>query len=119
MRRLLAIDAARVLALGAGACVLAWYAAWIVGTHPGHGRFLVAVFGLLNVAFGILLVIAARGSHIERFCTVAAIINGVIAGGLILLVSLFPLLSQRAGGVTLLIAVTYGGFALLQWRQVS
>lgn len=119
MRRLLALDAARTLALGAGACLLAWHPRSITGVDPRNEWLPLLIFGLLNVGFGGLLVRAARGNDAEQLCTVAAIVNGVIAGALILVVSLLPAMSHGQGGITLLVAVMYGGFALLEWRQVS
>ena len=119
MRRLLAIDAVRALALGVGACVLAWYPGSIYHLHLPDGGLPLLAFGLVNLAFGVLLGSAMRGNRTQQLCTAAAIINGMIAGTLILLVSLFAAMSHGLGGITLLAAVLYGAFALLEWRQVT
>ena len=119
MRRLLAIDAVRALVLGGGVCVLAWYPGSIHGVHPRDGWLPLIIFGLVNIVFAFLLGSAVRSNRTQQLCTAAAIINGLIAGMLILLVSLFPAMSHGLGGITLLVAVMYGAFALLEWRQVT
>ena len=115
MKRVLALDAAWVAALGVLLCLTPW----TVNAWYGLGRAelwpLFVVLGLVCFGYAGLLVYAVRGGATLAVCRIGAIANAVSLP-VVLLFQLIPGLQAPARVLFAVVALLCAIFAVVEWR---
>ncbi len=117
MKRVLALDAAWVAALGVLLCLTPWTVSSWYGLARGEAWLLFVVLGLASFGYSGFLLYGLRGGSALAICRFGAIANAVSVP-VVLLFNLVPGVQPPARVLFVLVALLCAGFAVAEWSRL-